>query len=64
MDGLFDDEVTCAGDVCTRILEAAGVAIVPGEAFGDARYARMSTASSDEEIEEGVRRMARVLARR
>ncbi len=63
VDGLFDDEVTCAGDVCTRILEEAGVAIVPGEAFGDARYARMSTASSDEEIEEGVRRMARVLAR-
>lgn len=64
VDGLFDGEVTCAGDVCTRVLEEAGVAIVPGEAFGDARYARMSTASSDEEIEEGVRRMARVLSLR
>ena len=61
VDHLFDGEVTCAGDLCTRILEEVGVAIVPGEAFGDPRFARMSTASSDEDIEEGVRRMARVL---
>ena len=61
VDHLFDGEVACAADVCTRILEEEGVAIVPGEAFGDPRFARMSTASSDEEIEEGVRRMARVI---
>ena len=61
VDGAFDDEHTCANDVCARILEETGVAIVPGEAFGDSRYARMSTASSDEDLEEGVRRMARVL---
>ncbi len=61
VDHLFDGEVTCAGDLCTRVLEEVGVAIVPGEAFGDPRFARMSTASSDEDIEEGVRRMARVL---
>ena len=61
VDGVFDGEMKSASDVCTRILEEAGVAIVPGEAFGDARYARMSTASSDEDIEQGVRRMARVL---
>ena len=61
VDGVFDAEFTCASDVCSRILEETGVAIVPGEAFGDPRFARMSTASSDEEIEEGVRRMARVL---
>lgn len=61
VDGVFDDQVRTSSDVCTRILEEAGVAIVPGVAFGDERYARMSTASSDEEIEEGVRRMAKVL---
>lgn len=61
VDGAFDDQVRTSSDVCTRILEEAGVAIVPGVAFGDERYARMSTASSDEEIEEGVRRMAKVL---
>lgn len=61
VDGVFDAEVRNSSDVCTRVLEDAGVAIVPGVAFGDDRYARMSTASSDEEIEEGVRRMARVI---
>ena len=61
VDSVFDGELTCASDVCARILEETGVAIVPGEAFGDPRYARMSTASSDEELEEGVRRMAGVL---
>ena len=61
VDSAFDDEVGCAADLCTRILEEAGVAIVPGEAFGDPRYARMSTASSDEDIEQGVRRMAAVV---
>ena len=58
VDSAFGDGITCASDLCTRILEEAGVAIVPGEAFGDPRYARMSIASSDEEIEAGVRRMA------
>ena len=61
VDGVFDDQVKTSSDVCTRILEEVGVAIVPGVAFGDDRYARMSTASSDEEIEEGVRRIAKVL---
>ncbi len=61
VDGAFNDELTCANDVCAQILEECGVAIVPGEAFGDARFARMSTASSDEELEAGVRRMAAVL---
>ncbi len=61
VDAAFDAETTCAGDVCESILQRTGVAIVPGEAFGDARWARMSTASSEEDLEEGVRRMARVL---
>ena len=60
----FDDQATCAADICTRLLEEAGVAIVPGEAFGDPRFARMSTAAADADIEEGVRRMAKVLAAR
>ena len=61
VEAAFDGEARCAADVCTRLLEEAGVAIVPGEAFGDPRFARMSTAAADAEIEEGVRRMAKVL---
>ncbi len=61
VDSAFDESNTTAGDVCTRILEEAGVAIVPGEAFGDPRYARMSIASSDEELIAGVERIASVI---
>ncbi|MDH3222634.1 MAG: pyridoxal phosphate-dependent aminotransferase [Gemmatimonadota bacterium] len=61
VDPLFEGSLGSSADVCTRLLEDVGVAVVPGSAFGDDRYARMSIASSDAELEEGVRRMARVL---
>ena len=64
VDEAFDEETDDAGDVCTRILNEAGVALVPGTAFGDPRYARMSIAASDTDLEQGVRRMAQVLAGR
>ena len=37
------------------------VAVVPGEAFGAPGYARLSYALSDDQLTEGVRRMAEVL---
>ncbi len=61
VDAAFDSEIRSSGDLCARVLEREGVAIVPGEAFGDGRFARMSTASSDEDLQEGVRRIAKVL---
>jgi hypothetical protein len=36
----------------------AGVALVPGAAFGDDRYARMSYATSDDVLEAAIRKMA------
>ncbi len=50
-----------SSDFCTRMLEEAGVALVPGSAFGDDRYARMSFATSDELLTEAIRRMAGAL---
>jgi aspartate aminotransferase len=47
--------------VCERLLEEAGVALVPGEAFGDDRYVRLSYACSEEVLEEAVHRLARVV---
>jgi aspartate/methionine/tyrosine aminotransferase len=44
------------------VLEEAKVAIVPGEAFGAPGYARLSYALSDAQLEEGVNRIARLLA--
>lgn len=61
VDGVFGDRFTSASDVCTAVLEEVGVALVPGEAFGDPAYARMSYATSDAVLEEAIDRMARVL---
>jgi aspartate aminotransferase len=40
------------------VLEEALVAVVPGEAFGAPGYARFSYALADDQIEEGMRRLA------
>ena len=43
------------------LLEEAAVAIVPGEAFGAPGYARLSYALGDDELVEGLTRLAEVL---
>ena len=50
---------------CRRLLDQAGVALVPGLAFG-ARgegYVRISLASGDESVAEGTRRLAEFVDR-
>jgi aspartate aminotransferase len=44
------------------ILEEAEVAVVPGEAFGTPGYVRMSYALGDEDLAEGVSRIAKLVA--
>ncbi len=51
-------------DLAELLLEEAKVAIVPGEAFGAPGYARLSFALSDEDLEEGLRRMQDLLGTR
>ena len=46
----------------TVVLEEAKVAFVPGEAFGTPGYARFSFAMGDDDIAEGIRRIAKVLS--
>ncbi len=58
VDSLFAEGRESAGAVCSWILNEAGVAVVPGEAFGAPEFARMSFAASDAQIEEAVRRIA------
>ncbi|MGI9118981.1 MAG: pyridoxal phosphate-dependent aminotransferase, partial [Acidimicrobiales bacterium] len=43
------------------ILEEAKVALVPGEAFGTPGYARLSFALGDDDLEEGMVRLAKLL---
>lgn len=49
-------------ELCELLLEVAKVAVVPGEAFGAPGYARLSFALGDDDLGEGVRRIAEVLA--
>lgn len=63
VDGLFDPDCSGSAAWCTRILEETGVALVPGSAFGDDRFVRMSFATADALIEEAIGRLAGALAR-
>ncbi|MDT8369203.1 MAG: pyridoxal phosphate-dependent aminotransferase [Longimicrobiales bacterium] len=62
VDGAFDAEHESAADLCTWILEEVGVALVPGEAFGEPRFVRMSYATSDAVLEDAIDRLATLLA--
>ena len=54
--------VVSSAELAEIILDEAGVAIVPGEAFGTPGYARLSYALGDADLERGVARMAELLA--
>ncbi|MGE3536944.1 MAG: pyridoxal phosphate-dependent aminotransferase [Candidatus Tectimicrobiota bacterium] len=66
IDGLFGRQargqvLRTSAAVVEYFLEEAGVALVPGDAFGDDRYMRLSYASSMAELEEGLGRIARAV---
>ncbi len=48
-------------DFATYLLEAANVAVVPGEAFGASGHVRLSYALSDDDLVTGLTRMAEAL---
>ncbi|MGZ4734068.1 MAG: pyridoxal phosphate-dependent aminotransferase [Acidimicrobiia bacterium] len=66
-DALLDREyagrkVTSTTELAEVLLDEVKVAIVPGEAFGAPGYARLSFALGDDDLGEGVRRIADFLA--
>ena len=50
-----------SADLCTHFLEKAGVALVPGAAFGDDACVRFSYAVADEVLEQALKDMEKVL---
>ena len=58
VDSLFGGKILGSADFCSWILEETGVAMVPGLAFGDDRYVRISFATSDELLQEAIERVA------
>ena len=55
-------EVSSALELAAVVLEEAKVAFIPGEGFGAPGYGRLSYATSDDDIVEGVGRIADLLA--
>ncbi len=53
---------TTSAELCGLLLDEAKVAIVPGEAFSAPGYARLSFALGDDDLGEGCRRIADLLA--
>jgi len=41
-------------EFCTRLITTSGVALVPGAAFGDDRYVRLSYAAATGDIERAL----------
>jgi aspartate aminotransferase len=63
-DRWYDDQRPDSIALCTALLEEAEVALVPGAAFGDDRYVRLSFAASRDQLEAAFDRLGRALHRR
>jgi aspartate aminotransferase len=57
IDSCFDSVRSGSTAFCSDLLERTGVALVPGAAFGDDRYARLSFAAPEAEILEAIGRI-------
>jgi aspartate aminotransferase len=60
-NGAYRNGIVGSVSFCRWLLEATGVALVPGAAFGDDRYVRLSFAAADSQLEEGIRRIGAAL---
>lgn len=61
VDSYYDDSRSGSVAFCSELLEQTGVALVPGAAFGDDRYVRLSFAAPEAEILEAIRRVGEFL---
>jgi len=57
----FGNGISSSVQFAEKLLEKAGVAVVPGEAFGTDRHVRISYATSMHELERGLDRMHRFI---
>ena len=54
--------IDSSADLAEYILDAAEVAVVPGEAFGSPGYLRLSYALGDDDLVEGITRLQKLFA--
>jgi aspartate aminotransferase len=61
VDHMFGDRMRTASDYCEQLINSEGVALVPGDAFGDARWVRLSYAASEDELRNALERVVRFM---
>ncbi len=61
VDGVTAGIVTNGTTFCEQLMAKEGVAMVPGAAFGDDRWVRMSYAVSDKELDSALERIMRFI---
>lgn len=59
VDGVREKDTVTGSLFCEQLMKQEGVALVPGAAFGDDRWVRLSYAVSDRELEDAVDRIVR-----
>jgi aspartate aminotransferase len=55
-------QINSSLELCDYALDAAEVAMVPGEAFGPSGYVRLSYALGDDQLVEGIQRLQRLFS--
>ena len=55
-------QIDTSAQLAEVVLDEAEVAVVPGEAFGTPGYLRLSSALGDDDLEEGITRLGKLLA--
>ena len=60
----YNDTFPDSTTLCTYLLEKAGVALIPGAAFGDDRCIRASFATDDDTLEKALRKVEKVLIKK
>jgi aspartate aminotransferase len=63
VDDVFTRRVPHATEFCRRLIADEALALVPGAAFGDDRWVRLSYAASDEMLRDGMDRLVRQFAK-
>src|SRR5580765_3032219 len=63
VDGIREKDPVTGQSFCEQLMKQEGVALVPGAAFADDRWVRLSYAVSDDELEKGLDRILRLIQR-
>src|SRR3954463_9223734 len=63
VDGIRESDPVTGQGFCEQLMKQEGVALVPGAAFADDRWVRLSYAVSDAELEQALERTLRLINR-